>query len=222
MSDRRYPDAVADEFPPPSTAFTDREGREIEIRPYEGDDEAREALVEMYDRFDPSDRAQGIPPGGEERIREWLEAILPDDCYNVIAWCGDEAAGHATLVPDGNAYELAIFVHQAYQRAGIGTHLIRGLLGHGQANGVEKVWLTVERWNRAAVSLYKKIGFETSDAESFELEMGLRLSPEADGDGETEGFEGDDGGTEGFEGDDGEAEGFEDDDGEADESDGDE
>ena len=176
MSDRGYPDAAADEFPPPPTAFTDREDRRIEIRPYEGDDDAREALVEMYDAFDPADRAQGIPPGGEKRIREWLDAIIGDDCYNVIAWCGDDAAGHATLVPDGDAYELAIFVHQEYQRAGIGTHLIRGLLGHGQANGVEKVWLTVERWNRAAVSLYKKIGFETSDAESFELEMGLRLS----------------------------------------------
>jgi GNAT superfamily N-acetyltransferase len=181
MSDRGYPDAVADEFPPPPIAFTDREDREIEIRPYEGDDAAHEALVEMYDTFDPADRAQGIPPGGEERIREWLEAILPGDCYNVIAWCGDEAAGHATLVPDGDAYELAIFVHQKYQRAGIGTHLIRGLLGHGQANGVAKVWLTVERWNRAAVSLYKKIGFETSDAESFELEMGLRLHADDEG-----------------------------------------
>jgi GNAT superfamily N-acetyltransferase len=179
MSDRRYPDAVAEEFPPPPTAFADREDREIEIRPYEGDDGAREALVAMYDDFDPADRAQGIPPGGEQRIREWLDAILADDCYNVIAWCGDAAAGHATLVPDEDAYELAIFVHQEYQRAGIGTHLIRGLLGHGQANGVRKVWLTVERWNRAAVSLYKKIGFETSDAESFELEMGLRLA--ADG-----------------------------------------
>ena len=183
MSDRGYPDAVADEFPPPPIAFTDREDREIEIRPYEGDDAAHEALVEMYDAFDPADRAQGIPPGGEKRIREWLDAILADDCYNVIAWCGDEAAGHATLVPDGDAYELAIFVHQEYQRAGIGTHLIRGLLGHGQANGVRKVWLTVERWNRAAVSLYKKIGFETSDAESFELEMGLRLRAD---DGATE------------------------------------
>lgn len=101
----------------------------------------------------------------------------------MIAWCGDEIAGHATLVPDDEAYELAIFVHQEYQRAGIGTHLIRGLLGYGQAEGIQKVWLTVERWNRAAVSLYKKIGFETSNAESFELEMGLRLNPDGDGDG---------------------------------------
>ena len=175
MSDRRYPDAVADAFPVPPTEFTDREDRTVEIRPYDGSEAAYESLVGMYDDFDPSDRAQGIPPGGEKRIREWLDAILAGDCHNVIAWCGDEVAGHATLVPDGDAYELAIFVHQEYQRAGIGTHLIRGLLGHGQAEGVEKVWLTVERWNRAAVSLYKKIGFETSDAESFELEMGLRL-----------------------------------------------
>ena len=183
MSDRGYPEAVADEFPAPPTEFTDREGRTVEIRPYEGT-EGYEALVEMYDAFDPADRAQGIPPGGEKRIREWLDAILADDCLNVIAWCGDEVAGHATLVPDGDAYELAIFVHQEYQRAGIGTHLIRGLLGHGQAEGIQKVWLTVERWNRAAVSLYKKIGFETSDAESFELEMGLRLNPDGNGGGD--------------------------------------
>ncbi|PHQ38690.1 GNAT family N-acetyltransferase [Halorubrum persicum] len=180
MSDRGYPDAVADEFTAPPTEFTDREDRTVELRPYENTEREREALVEMYDSFDPADRAQGIPPGGEERIREWLDAILGGECRNVIAWCGDEVAGHATLVPDGDAYELAIFVHQEYQRAGIGTYLIRGLLGHGQAEGIEKVWLTVERWNRAAVSLYKKIGFETSDAESFELEMGLRLNPDAE------------------------------------------
>ncbi|OYR39404.1 GNAT family N-acetyltransferase [Halorubrum sp. Ib24] len=189
MSDRRYPETVADGFPAPPTEFTDREDRTVEIRPYEDTEDAYESLVAMYDAFDPSDRAQGIPPGGEKRIREWLDAILGDDCYNVLAWCGDEVAGHATLVPDGDAYELAIFVHQEYQRAGIGTHLIRGLLGYGQAEGVRKVWLTVERWNRAAVSLIKKIGFETSNAESFELEMGLRLNEddgdedEGDGDG---------------------------------------
>ncbi|MUW14364.1 GNAT family N-acetyltransferase [Halorubrum sp. CBA1125] len=180
MSDRRYPDAVADEFPAPPTQFTDGEGRTVEVRRYEGTEEGYEALVDMYETFDPADRAQGIPPGGEARIREWLDEILEEDCFNVIAWHGDEVAGHATLVPDAGAYELAIFVHQEYQRAGIGTQLIRGLLGLGQEAGVERVWLTVERWNRAAVSLYKKIGFETSDAESFELEMGLRLNPDGE------------------------------------------
>ena len=176
MRERRYPDAVAGRFETPPITFTDGEGREVEIREYDGTEASYEALVSMYDSFDPSDRAQGIPPGGESRVREWLDAILTDDCLNVVAWCEGSVAGHATLVPDDEAYELAIFVHQTYQRAGIGTRLIRGLLGCGQAAGIERVWLTVERWNRAAVSLYEKIGFETSNTESFEREMALRLN----------------------------------------------
>lgn len=178
MTDRWYPDVVAADFPAPPTRFEDGEGREITIDAYDGSDAEREALVEMYTEFDPADRAQGIPPAGEESVRSWLDTILADDCLNVVAWDGDEATGHATLVPDTGDYELAIFVLQAYQEGGIGTRLIEALLGHGQAEGVERVWLTVERWNQAAVALYKKIGFETSDAESFELEMTLLLRAE--------------------------------------------
>ncbi|WP_266074731.1 GNAT family N-acetyltransferase [Haladaptatus caseinilyticus] len=171
---RRFPDEPAGPFPEPPLSFTDREDREIEIRPFDDGDE--EPLVRMYVDFDPADRAQGIPPATEQRVRDWVETLTDGDGLNVIGWHGDEVAGHATLVPDGNsAYELAIFVHQEYQRAGIGSHLIRTLLGHGKEAGIEKVWLTVERWNRAAVNLYRNVGFETADAESFELEMVLRL-----------------------------------------------
>ncbi|MFC6823858.1 GNAT family N-acetyltransferase [Halopelagius fulvigenes] len=174
--ERRYPGEPAGPFEAPPRSFEDREGREIELRAYDGSEAEFEALVSMYLEFDPADRAQGIPPGQESRVRDWLENILDEECLNVVAWDGETAAGHATLVPDGDAYELAIFVLQGYQEAGIGTKLMRVLLGHGYESGVEKVWLTVERWNRAAVSLYKKIGFETTDSESFELEMALRLN----------------------------------------------
>ena len=173
--DRIYPDESSGPFERPPVEFEDRDGREITIEVFDDSDDQREALVEMYLDFDPADRAQGIPPGRENRIRDWLDTITSGDCYNVVAWDGDDAIGHATLVPDGDDYELAIFVLQSHQRAGIGTRLLRALLGYGASEGIEKVWLTVERWNRAAVSLYKKIGFETSDAESFELEMGIRL-----------------------------------------------
>ena len=172
---RRYPDEPAGPFEPPPITVEDREGREIELRAHRGDDAEREALVDMYVAFDPADRAQGIPPSGESRIRSWLDAILGEGCLNVLAWHDDRVVGHATLVPDQDAYELAIFVLQAYQGASIGTQLIQALLGHGEREGVEMVWLTVERWNRRAVGLYEKIGFETSDSESFELEMALRL-----------------------------------------------
>lgn len=180
MTERSYPDDPAGPFPSPPIAFTDREGRRIEVRAYDPDGSDYEALVEMYLAFDPADRAQGIPPTGESAIRSWLDQILTEG-LNVLAWHGDTAAGHATLVPQGDAYELAIFVLQGYQEAGIGTHLMDGLLGYGEDSGVEYVWLTVERWNQAAVNLYEKVGFEVSNAENFELEMSLLLSP-TDGD----------------------------------------
>jgi len=182
MTDERaYPDEVADEFPRPPREFEDGEGRTIDVRAWEGEhgpgDEAFEAVVEMYVEFDPADRAQGVPPVGEDRIREWLANLFEQDGYDVLAWHGDEVAGHATLVPDNETtYELAIFVHQDFQGAGIGTKLIEALLGHGQQQGAEYVWLTVERWNRPAVALYEKVGFETAAAESFEMEMAIRLN----------------------------------------------
>lgn len=174
----RYPDDVAGPFPEPPRRFDDREGRSIEIRAHDGSDREKEALKAMYEDFDPSDRAQGLPPSRPSQLDDWLDRILAEECYNVVAWDDDEAIGHATLVPEGEPsepFELAIFVYQPYQGAGIGTHLMQGLLGHGAAGGVTRVWLTVERWNRAAVALYKKIGFETADAENFELEMAIRL-----------------------------------------------
>lgn len=177
--ERVYPDEPAGPFPAPPRTVTDGEGREVTIRAYDGSEAEREALVAMYDAFDPSDRAQGIPPTGEERIREWLDNVLSEDCHNVIAWVDEEAVGHATLVPDAGAYELAIFVLQAYQGAHIGTELVRTALGLASQQSIERIWLTVERWNTPAIALYEKIGFERTSDASFELEMSLRLATDA-------------------------------------------
>jgi GNAT superfamily N-acetyltransferase len=177
---RVYPDEVAGPYEAPPRAFEDREGRDIEVRRL--GESGLEALVEMYVAFDPEDRAQGIPPTGEESVRDWLDIITGDtEGVNVVAWHGDDVVGHATLVPDfdesgeDDAYELAIFVLSAYQSAGIGSQLMQGLLGAGREDGVDHVWLTVERWNSAAVALYEKVGFEPADTGSFELEMAARL-----------------------------------------------
>lgn len=169
---RSYPDDPIEPKESPPLSFEDREGREITIRDYDD----LEAVVEMYIIFEPADRAQGIPPAGEADIRRWLDNILVEEAVNVVAWHDDRAVGHAVLVPDRQgAYELAIFVLNAYQGAGIGTRLMEALLGRGQNEGIEHVWLTVERWNKAAIRLYHKMGFEESDPEGFELEMAARL-----------------------------------------------
>lgn len=176
---RSYPDTPAGPYDPPPRSFVDAEGRTIQVRAFDAETEL-DPLVGMYEGFDAADRAQGIPPGGERRIRDWLDAITGPDCHNVLAWDDETVAGHATLVPDDDAHELAIFVDQPYQGAGIGTGLIETLLGYGADRGVRRVWLSVERWNRAAVGLYEKVGFETAGAESFEMEMAARLAPPED------------------------------------------
>ncbi|MEF8773186.1 MAG: GNAT family N-acetyltransferase [Halobacteriales archaeon] len=190
MTGRRYPDDPEGLFPEPPRTVEDREDRDIDLQGYEPGSDIPAALVTMYEDFDPSDRAQGIPPSGEPRIRDWLDELFGSG-YNVVAWHDETAAGHATLVPDEQddefvgagdpddrdppQYELAIFVLQSYQQAGIGTALLETLLGFGATHGVERVWLTVEQWNRPAINLYEAIGFETVDARSFEREMGIRV-----------------------------------------------
>ncbi|MFD1563479.1 GNAT family N-acetyltransferase [Haloarchaeobius amylolyticus] len=186
VGSRQYPDEPSGPFPSPPTTVEDREGRSIEIRAPEAfADDALDDVVEMYVEFDPTDRAQGIPPTGEDRIRNWLETIA-EDSVTVVAYHDGDAIGHAMLVPDsddpdaiaeksGIEWELAIFVLQAYQQAGIGTILLENLLGHASDLGIRRVWLTVERWNNPAIALYERVGFESTGTESFEQEMAILL-----------------------------------------------
>lgn len=161
-------DARADFSTPPLT-FVDDADRTIEIRQYTGDDAA---LIEMYEAFDPADRAQGIPPTESSRVKIWLDSIL-ETGIDVVAWHGEDAIGHATLVadPETDAHELAIFVLSEYQGSGVGTKLVEALLGAGKAAGVGHVWLSVERWNTPAVAIYRKVGFERTGDESLEIKM---------------------------------------------------
>jgi len=167
---RTYPEEAVGGFPQPTREVTDSKGRTILLCcPDE-----YERLVEMYLAFDPADRAQGIPPVEESTIREWLDRITGPDTLNLVARHGDRTVGHVVFVGD-TEYELAIFVLQAYQNAGIGTALLRTALGAAAATGIERVWLSVERWNNAAIALYRRVGFEAADTPEFGMEMTLRL-----------------------------------------------
>ena len=170
---REYPDTDAGPFPEPPASFKDRRDRTITI---EVADETHLApLVSMYAGFDPAQRAQGIPPSDPDRIDPWVATILGEG-HHVVARHDADCVGHAMLVPDGDgAFELAIFVHQDYQGAGIGRRLLRHLLGTGAAAGADRIWLTVERWNAPAIGLYRSVGFETVRADRFDIEMALAL-----------------------------------------------
>lgn len=172
-----------DPLPTPPRTATDDDGRDIDYRGYPArdpdtptaDSAPIDALTTMYVDFDPSMRAQGTPPVGEPAVRDWLDRVTRGP--GVVAWHDDHAVGHVSFTPDGEGrHELAVFVHQDYQGAHVGTELVRTGLGHAQTQGVTRVWLTVEAWKQNAQKLYTTTGFTTVDAFGATHRMTRRLS----------------------------------------------
>ncbi|MFB6152888.1 MAG: N-acetyltransferase family protein [Halodesulfurarchaeum sp.] len=155
--------------------FEDNAGRTIEICRYGRGpvQEEFDALVDMYLDFAGECRAMGIPPVMEEDLTEWLDVVL--EGLGVVAWHGDRAVGHALLLGNDDGHEVAIFVHQEFQQASIGTHLLRTLLGEAEEAGIESVWLTVESRNSVAKRLFRSVGFEITRGGQTELVMELSL-----------------------------------------------
>lgn len=157
----------------PPTTVTDAHDRTIEIRPSDTAD--YDSLVSMYDEFDQSQRAQGVPPLATEDIRDWLDDILGG--VNVVACHEGRVIGHVGFVEDGTGrHELAIFVHQDYQQAGVGSRLLAAGLGHARECDVCYVWLSVEKSKRYQQRFYNRAGFSAVNPFGFDMRMSRSLS----------------------------------------------
>lgn len=162
-----------------TSTFVDQMGRDISVvavRSLASDEFA--GVVEMYRTFDPAHRTLDLPPTSIDGVRDWLNG-LPDG-YHVIARHENRVVGHGVLVStaDANCVELAVFVHQTYQHARIGTQLLQTLFRYAENDGVTVVRLEVERTNRDAVALYHRLGFCIEHAGVTEFEMTLTLGGE--------------------------------------------
>jgi ribosomal protein S18 acetylase RimI-like enzyme len=68
-----------------------------------------------------------------------------------------------------------IFVDQNYRNLGIGTELARFVLEKFGDLDIELVWATVRVLNFIAIKLYRKVGFEFCDTDSYERVMAIKL-----------------------------------------------
>jgi ribosomal protein S18 acetylase RimI-like enzyme len=134
------------------------------------------SLCEMYRTFSPKPASQGLPPEDLETCQNWLKNLFQIG-ENLLAWRGDSVIGHAALIPDvkGKSGEFVIFVDQNDRNLGIGTELTRFTLETFKQLGFDSVWLTVNVTNFIAVKLYKKLGFEYYDTDSYERVMSIKL-----------------------------------------------
>jgi RimJ/RimL family protein N-acetyltransferase len=155
---------------------TDRSGKPFEIGISAPEDFP--SLLEMYRVFIPKPASQGLPPEDPETCHKWLENLY-EIGVNILAWRGDRVIGHASLVPDlkGKSVEFVVFVDQDHRNLGIGTELTRLVLERARRLGFESVWLTINISNFIAVKLYKKLGFEYCDTDSYERVMSITLRP---------------------------------------------
>jgi acetyltransferase len=97
-----------------------------------------------------------------------LEKFTNPDSRNAVALivlrsgeAGEEEIGVARYVvdPDGANCEFAIVVADAWQKRGIGTRLMNGLIKHLQASGVKRISGTVLKRNAVMRKFVKHLGF---------------------------------------------------------------
>ena len=134
------------------------------------------SLCEMYRMFSPKPASQGLPPEDPEICHSWVKKLL-EIGENLLAWRGDSVIGHAALIPDreGRSGEFVIFVDQDHRNLGVGTELTRLTLEKSRQLGLDSVWLTVSITNFIAIKLYRKLGFEYCDRDSYERVMSIKL-----------------------------------------------
>jgi len=149
------------------------------VRRYEPADRA--ALEAMYTDFEPKRAAQGLPPDSPERLRAWLDRVLPRGIHLVVE-VGGRVLGHVMLIPmEGATTELANFLHQSIRNRGIGTALNRLAAEIAREAGYCRLWLSVEPSNRAAIRSYQNAGFRQLPGSLWapEIDMALDLEPTA-------------------------------------------
>ena len=164
--------------PPRCPRFVDKEGEGMLVRAFEPDDRAD--LEAMYDDFRRDDQAQGIPPLSRDRFEEWLEGLLEEGTH-IVADRDGEIVGHGFFTPASlSEPELAVFIHPEWQNRGIGTEVCRHIIAFARDADRDGLVLDVEQRNRAAISVYRKLGFERTTEYGRELHMKLALDESVD------------------------------------------
>lgn len=132
----------------------------------------------MYDAYKPLGSVQGLPPADKDKRHQWVQDIISNGT-NLLALFEDNVIGHVSLfsIPT-NWAEYFIFIHNDFQRQGIGTNMTIYVIEWAQKENLSTIWLTVERKNYVAIALYRKVGFKRIGSSGDCWEMILTVSHE--------------------------------------------
>jgi len=153
-----------------------KKGHLITIIPYE--EGHFTSLIRMYDAYRPLGSVQGLPPIDQEKRHQWTQDIISNGT-NLLALHENMVIGHASLFSmPVNWAEYFIFIHQDFQRQGIGTAISLYVIDWAHQEDLSTLWLSVERKNFVAISLYLKVGFKHIGSSGDCWEMILTIAQE--------------------------------------------
>jgi GNAT superfamily N-acetyltransferase len=136
---------------------------EIAIRRVQAGD--AQALLEFYNGLSAASKRTFAPLGKTTTLQQCQEIVVDNAAeggkgFSLVAWHGASLVGWGFIYRlDGDEPTLGLAVTDAYQRQGIGTNLIDGVLEMGRERGLSHVVLTVVQDNDVAWRLYASRGF---------------------------------------------------------------
>jgi GNAT superfamily N-acetyltransferase len=151
------------------------DGSELLIRPATGDDLA--AVHDLHERSAAAarQRYRGAVPD-DSRLARLLEPI---GGVTLLALHGDEVVAVATLVAEGDLGEVALLVQDEWQRRGIGTALLRRLIGYADRAGFAAVVAHAAAENTAILHTLRRIGPGTVDHDGATVSVTLAVTTPA-------------------------------------------
>ena len=150
-----------------------KKGNSITIIPYE--EHYYTLLQHMYDTYSPLGSVQGLPPIDKTKRHQWVQDMISRGT-NLLALYGDAVIGQASLFSmPANWAEYFIFIHQDFQRQGIGTAITLYVKDWAKQENLSCIWVIVDRQNFLAISLCRNVGFRRIGSSGSDWEMILTI-----------------------------------------------
>ena len=138
-----------------------KDGREIILRLLATGD--KQALLNMVNALSPEALLWGNPPYDEGKIDRWMTGV--DRRLSLVAVHDGRIVGiagiHAPSLPRMRGIgNMMIYLHQDFHGVGLGTAMTEKLLALAKDEGLHRIGLEVVEDNKAAVRLYRRLGFK--------------------------------------------------------------
>ena len=103
---------------------------------------------------------------------------LQDEYEYFFIYDGDKRIGYTGVVP--NPEQAALQISKFYllkdaRGRGHGREVISQITKLAESRGMARLYLTVNKYNSAAISAYKKLGFTISGAMVMDIEGGFKM-----------------------------------------------